>query len=77
MGRHRAHIVNRKKNEAGIAETTVPAKARMSGAIRLRPSKSDYETFVVTTARAMGRTASAASAHKPNTRLLSLLNLGA
>jgi hypothetical protein len=43
----------------------------------LRPSTSDYETFAKTTALAMGKTATASSAAKPNTRLLSLLNLGA
>ena len=44
--------------------------------IRLKPSTSDYETFALTTADAMGKTATSASVRKPNKRLLSLVNLG-
>ena len=44
--------------------------------IRLCPSPSDYETFVKTTAIAMGRSVGIGSTVRPNMRLLSLLNLG-
>jgi hypothetical protein len=71
--RHGDRIVNAKKNAIPAHGTPAPAKVR---AIRLRPSSSDYETFAMTTALAMGKTASTASTRKPNTRLLSLLNLG-
>jgi hypothetical protein len=70
-------IVSSKKNRE---KATIPTSTEKSGAvrmIRLLPSRSDYECFVNTTALAMGRTVSPASRHKPNTRLLSLLNLGA
>ncbi|RYZ84705.1 MAG: hypothetical protein EOP06_17600 [Proteobacteria bacterium] len=46
-------------------------------AIRLIPSRSDYDTFVRTTAIAMDRPVRTGSQIKLNTRLLSLLNLGA
>ncbi len=70
-------IVSSKKNRE---KATIPTTTERSGGvrvIRLLPSSSDYECFVNTTALAMGRTVTPASRHKPNTRLLSLLNLGA
>lgn len=76
-GRHIALIVNAKKKAVRDPVTPAPPQVRAFQEIRLRPSKSDYETFAKTTALAMGRTARAASTRKPNTRLLSLLNLGA
>lgn len=76
LGSHSARIVNAKKKAAGIPATPTPAKGRMLRTIRLHPTTSDYETFAKTTALAMGKTTKAASASKPNTRLLSLLNLG-
>jgi len=72
-GRHSARIVNAKKKAKLAQETPAPGKVR---AIRLRPSSSDYETFAMTTALAMGKTAGTVSKRRPNTRLLSLLNLG-
>jgi hypothetical protein len=63
----------REKKAKPAPGTPAPAKVR---AIRLRPSSSDYETFAMTTALAMGKNASTASKRRPNTRLLSLLNLG-
>jgi hypothetical protein len=77
MGGHVSHIVNAKKKAAETPVTPAPDKARMFRTIRLRPSTSDYETFARTTALAMGKTAKPASTPKPNTRLLSLLDLGA
>jgi hypothetical protein len=76
-GRHSLRIVNAKKKAVKISARPAPAEARAFRAIRLQPSTSDYETFVVTTALAMGRTVTPASTPKPNTRLLSLVNLGA
>lgn len=43
--------------------------------IRLKPSSSDYVTFVRTTAKAMGKTEPTASDLKPNPRVLWLANL--
>jgi len=57
--------------------TPTLVKWQVFHAIRLRPSTSSYETFVKTTALAMGKTVTSESAPKPNTRLLSLLNLDA
>jgi hypothetical protein len=75
-GRHILRIVNAKKKAVEYPTTPAPAEVRVFRAIRLRPSTSDYETFAKTTALAMGQTERAASTPKPNTRLLSLLNLG-
>ena len=66
-----------KKNAVANPGAQAPVKARVIREIRLQPSQSDYETFARTTALAMGKTVRRASAPKPNTRLLSLLNLGA
>lgn len=66
-----------KKNAVADPGAQAPVKARVIREIRLQPSRSDYETFARTTALAMGKTVRSASAPKPNTRLLSLLNLGA
>jgi hypothetical protein len=76
-GRHGVHIVNARKKAVESPVTSAPAKVRAFRTIRLRPSRSDYETFAKTTALATGKTARAASTPKPNRRLLSLLNLGA
>ena len=70
-------IVSSKKNREKAAVPTMTESSVRVGMIRLRPSRSDYASFVTTTALAMGRTASSASGRKPNKRLLSLLNLGA
>lgn len=70
-------IVSSKKNREKVASPTTTEKSGGVRVIRLLPSRSDYECFVNTTALAMGRTVTPASMHKPNTRLLSLLNLGA
>ena len=43
-------------------------------AIRLKPSTTDYATFAVTTARAMGVTGPLAPRTKPNKRVLWLAN---
>ena len=42
--------------------------------IRLKPSVTDYATFVATTSKVMGTTGPAAHKTKPNKRLLSLAN---
>lgn len=68
--------VSTKKNAVANPGAQAPVKARVIREIRLQPSRSDYETFARTTALAMGKTVRSASAPKPNTRLLSLLNLG-
>ena len=44
-------------------------------AIRLKPSVTDYATFVATTSKVMGTTGPAARKTKPNKRLLSLANM--
>lgn len=77
IGRHILPTVNAKRNNISKAESPVQVHAPVNREIRLSPSKSDYETFAKTTALAMGRPARSASKPKPNTRLLSLLNLGA
>ena len=76
-GHHLLPVVNAKKKAVENPVTLAPAKVQVFQTIRLRPSTSDYATFAKTTALAMGKTATAVSAPKPNTRLLSLLNLGA
>lgn len=45
-------------------------------AIRLKPSVTDYATYVATTSKVLGTTGPAALKTKPNRRLLSLANLG-
>lgn len=75
-GWHISRIVNAKKKAITHPVTPAPAKVRVVQEIRLQPSRSDYKAFAKTTALAMGRTASTASKPKPNTRLLSLVNLG-
>ncbi len=44
--------------------------------IVLRPCKSDYQTFARRTAIALGKDPEKAAMRKPNTYLLSLMNLG-
>ena len=44
--------------------------------IRLKPSVTDYATFVATTSKVMGTTGPAAQKTKPNKRLLALANMG-
>ncbi len=43
--------------------------------IRLKPSVTDYATFVATTSKVMGTTGPAAQKTKPNKLVLSLMNL--
>lgn len=43
--------------------------------IRLKPSVTDYATFVATTSKVMGTTGLAAQKTKPNKLVLSLMNL--
>jgi hypothetical protein len=43
--------------------------------IRLKPSVTDYATFVATTSKVMGTTGAAAQKTKPNKLVLSLMNL--
>ena len=62
--------MNPKKNQSP------PTAAKEIKAIRLKPSATDYATFVRTTADAMGLTGPDASKTKPNKLLLSLANLG-
>jgi hypothetical protein len=45
-------------------------------AIRLKPSVTDYATFVATTSKVMGTNGPAALKTKPNKRLLALANMG-
>ena len=71
---HIAFVVSEKKQLIVKTIALVP-KATGYRAIRLVPSKSDYKTFAKTTALAMGKSAQSASESKPNTLLLSLLNL--
>lgn len=68
-------ILSSKKNREKVTSPTSTENSGGVRVIRLLPSRSDYECFVNTTALAMGRTVTPASRHKPNTRLLSLLNL--
>lgn len=44
-------------------------------AIRLKPSVTDYATFVATTSKVLGTTGPASRKTRPNKRLLSLMNL--
>jgi hypothetical protein len=44
--------------------------------IRLKPSVTDYATFVATTSKVMGTTGPAAQKTKPNKRFLELVNMG-
>ena len=44
-------------------------------AIRLKPSVTDYATFVATTSKVLGTTGPASRKTKPSKRLLSLMNL--
>lgn len=44
-------------------------------AIRLKPSVTDYATFVATTSKVLGTTGPASRKTKPNKRFLSLMNL--
>ena len=58
-------IVNPKKN----------SPQTVTKAIRLKPSVTDYATFVATTSKVLGTTGPASRKTKPNNRLLSLMNL--
>lgn len=51
-----------------------PARAEVK-AIRLKPSTTDYATFVRTTSAVLGDTGPASRKTKPNTQLLWLMNL--
>lgn len=44
--------------------------------IRLKPSVTDYATFVATTSKVMGTTGPAAQKTEPNRRFLALVNMG-
>ena len=61
-----------------VNSLTVPSKQMEASAaplIRLKPSSSDYQTFVSTTADAMGLPGLIKSKTKPDMRVLSLANL--
>lgn len=58
-------VVNPKKN----------SPQPVTKAIRLKPSVTDYATFVATTSKVLGTTGPAARKTKPNKRLLSLANM--
>lgn len=62
---HTPPIVNPKKN----------SPQPITKAIRLKPSVTDYATFVATTSKVLGTTGPASRKTKPNKRLLSLMNL--
>jgi hypothetical protein len=64
---HTETVVDPKKN------STPPSVTK---AIRLKPSATDYATFVRTTSKVLGTTGPAAQKTKPNERLLSLMKLG-
>lgn len=67
--------MNAKKKNQTKPPTAGPDKVRAGQGIRLKPSISDYATFVETTANAMGRNVPPASEAKANKRLLWLVNL--
>jgi hypothetical protein len=65
--------VSGKKKEL---KTDLVPPSTSAKAIRLKPSISDYATFVKTTSAAMGVNGPAARKTKPNLLVLSLANLG-
>jgi ABC-type arginine transport system ATPase subunit len=62
--------VNTEKKQAQARQDS----AMVPKAIRLRPSVTDYATYVATTSKVLGTTGPAAQKTKPNMRLLSLAN---
>lgn len=67
--------MNAKKKNQTKPPQAGPDKAKAAQGIRLKPSISDYATFVATTANAMGRNVPPASGAKANKQLLWLVNL--
>ena len=63
---HTPPIVNPKKN----------SPQPITKAIRLKPSVTDYATFVATTSKVLGTTGPASRKTKPNKLVLSVANLG-
>lgn len=59
-------VVNPKKN----------SPQPVTKAIRLKPSVTDYATFVATTSKVLGTTGSASRKTRPNKLVLSVANLG-
>jgi hypothetical protein len=59
-------------NQSNPASATV----QVSRPIRLKPSRTDYRTYLITKALTMGQPVPKESTDKPNKRYLSLLNLG-
>jgi len=67
--------VRTKKKEILNRPKSSDLERTLGNPIRLKPSTSDYATFVKTTANAMGKSDPPLSAYKPNKYLLSLANL--
>jgi hypothetical protein len=63
---HTPPVVNPKKN----------SPQPITKAIRLKPSVTDYATFVATTSKVLGTTGPASRKTKPNKLVLSVANLG-
>ena len=63
---HTERVVDPKKN------STPPSVTK---AIRLKPSATDYATFVRTTSKVLGTTGPAAQKTRPNELVLSLANM--
>jgi hypothetical protein len=58
-----------------LIQTQAEPPQVVSRAIRLKPSATDYATFVATTSKVLGATGPAARKTKPNARFLSLANM--
>ena len=69
--RHFVGVMEPEK-KALIAQSLPQAAPKV---IRLKPSVTDYATFVATTSKVMGTTGAAAQKTKPNKLVLSLMNL--
>jgi hypothetical protein len=65
-------VVGTKKKKLQRPQAAPRASAQV---IRLKPSVTDYATFVQTTSLVLGTTGPASRKTKPNKRLLSLANL--
>jgi hypothetical protein len=66
--------VNAKKNKLTVQPNPTPTSAGQH-LIRLKPSTSDYATFVRTTSQVLGTTGPASRKTKPSKLFLSLANL--
>ena len=66
--------MNAKKNKLTVQPTPAPTSAGPHP-IRLKPSTSDYVTFVRTTSQVLGTTGPASRKTKPSKLVLSLMNL--